>query len=245
MSERGYRLERPPVGPTIAVPLCVLQSNRPGLSVFGGVSLGQASSLHPVAVESVRAALTRSVWGVPANAFHQSGPGCPRLSSEGGMAVPCLGRGRGGFPCPITPLCKRIGIAIPSLHQGTVGRIDPFDLPLVRLDIKGAGFAHLHASYMDAPGLELVRDDGPHPVAGLETLDLLLAQAVSAREARFAPIRATMLPPPGGRDRDGLQPALSNACEISDAERVEGMRLRDAKAGAIPARAPACPGADR
>src|SRR5256714_11047385 len=81
-----------------------------------------------------------------------------------------LGAGEGGFPCPRTPLCKRIGIAIASLYQATVGRIDRFDLPLVRLDIKGAGFAHLHASYMDAPGLEFVRDDSPHPVAGLETL---------------------------------------------------------------------------
>ena len=155
-----------------------------------------------------------------------------------------LGAGEGGFPCPRTPLCKRIGIAIASLYQATVGRIDSFDLPLVRLDIKGAAFAHLHASYMDAPGLELVRHDGPHPVAGLETLDLLLPQAVSAREALFAPIGATMLPPSGGRDRHGLQPALSHACEISNAERVFGMRLRDAKAGAIPARAPARPGAD-
>jgi hypothetical protein len=110
------------------------------------------------------------------------------------MAVPCLGQG--GFPCPITPLCKRIGIAIAALHQATGGRIDPFDLPLVRLDIKGAAFAHLHASYMDASGPELVGDDGPHTVTGFEPLDLLVALAVSAREALFAPIGAAMLPRP-------------------------------------------------
>src|SRR6266702_6111051 len=85
---------------------------------------------------------------------------------------------------------------------------------------------------------------GPDQVASRETAYPLCTGEVSARAAELVYICALIAPASLCGDRQGAERRELDACQISHAERVFGMRLFNVKASAIPAGASTTPGAD-
>jgi hypothetical protein len=160
------------------------------------------------------------------------------------MARPFFGAREGWPPLPGNALRDTIVIAIRSLDQVEVPRPDPVNVFVARRDGERAALAHLDAPHMCSPCLEFGRDDGPHAVARLEAVYLLLPHLVPPRKPMLRPIGPAMLAPPGGGDHERFERARPDACHISDTQGIEGMGLLDCEPRPVPPGPPACPGAD-
>ncbi len=123
-------------------------------------------------------------------------------------------------------------------------RADPIKVSVARLDGKRAAFAHLHAPHMDARCLEIGRDDGAHPVAGLEAAYLLLSHLIPTREPFLRPVGSTMVASSARRDCQRFELAGPDTRQIADAQGVESMGLLHSEPRSVPPSPSACPGAD-
>ena len=136
--------------------------------------------------------------------------------------------------------CHRVIIPIGPLKHATKTRWNALHLAHAKLPVGADRDASGMRSTCGEPG----GDDRFHPVARLETPDLLLAHEIAAWKATLVTVGATIASSPHRRDDHRLEPARIDPRQISHAERVQGVRFGEAEARPVPARAPSAPGAN-
>src|SRR6266851_4776208 len=145
---------------------------------------------------------------------------------------------RGASLCVVS---QRIAIAISSLHDLTVLRTAPIQLP----DTKRARGTYRHPAYMYASRLEVLRYPCAHQVAGRKAPNALLSRQVPPWEASLVHIGALVAPAPLCSDAQRARDGHLNTSHLSHAQGIKSVSLLDAKPLAVPARPPAAPGSDR
>src|SRR6266849_2561457 len=157
---------------------------------------------------------------------------------------PTSERREGWPPLPGNVLRDSITISVCSLDQMKVHCADPVKVFVASLDGERAALAHLHAPHMGPRCFAFARDDGPHPVARLEACDLLLPHLVASRKSFLRPVGAAMVAPSVRPDHKRFELAWPDACQIPDAQGIEGMGLLHSEPRPVPPCPPACPGTD-
>src|SRR5713101_2001711 len=110
--------------------------------------------------------------------------------------------GTGGEKPPALLLGPCILIAIGSLHEDTIVRVDAVHFA----HAERTRSPHSHPSQVDACRLEWCWHRRSHQVPGLEAPHLLLTHLVATRKAFCCPVGATMLASTCGLDPQRLQP---------------------------------------
>src|SRR6266567_3136601 len=156
--------------------------------------------------------------------------GCPSLKRWVGSRR-SFPWGRGGEQPPVLLLGKFVLIPICPLYQDTITRVDPVHFA----HAERARSPHGHTTQVDTCRRERLWHLRSH---------LLLTHLVAAREAFCCPVGATMLASACCLDPERLQPQELDARDLSHAQRVVGLRFRDAQARPVPPRSSSRPGAD-
>ncbi len=130
-----------------------------------------------------------------------------------------------------------IVVAVPALEYRAVLRGDGIDVS----DAEELAFSDRDPSFVRSLGFVRWGNYRQHEIPRLQPVHLFLPHEIASRETVFAKERPTVLASPAGTDLQGAQACGIHPGEIAHTQRVERMRLREAKTRPIPVGAPPTP----